>query len=242
MARQPRVVIPGVAMHIVQRGNNRARCFTADDDFAVYLALLRQLSPKSGCAVHAYCLMPNHVHVLATPARKDGCGALMKNLSQRYARYFNDKYGRTGTLWQGRFYSCVAESARYALACYRYIELNPVRAGIVVHPTLYPWSSYGVNVGTFVDKLITQHAEFTALATEDQARRLVYQELMTQGLAPSLLEAIRSATSGGYPLGSDRFKSTLPLPPGRQIQRRRPGPAKKGGQGSVPDPELDFGA
>src|SRR3954465_1524351 len=134
MARQPRVVLPGVAMHIVQRGNNRVRCFGADEDFTVYVALLRQLLRKADCVVHAYCLMPNHVHLLATPQRPDSCAVLMKDLSQRYAHYFNEKYQRTGTLWEGRFRSCVAESARYALACYRYIELNPVRAGIVPHP------------------------------------------------------------------------------------------------------------
>jgi len=228
---------------MVQRGNNRARCFSEDEDFMVYLALLRQLSLKSQCAVHAYCLMPNHVHILATPARTDSCAVLMKELSQRYAHYFNDKYGRTGTLWEGRFHSCVAESARYALACYRYIELNPVRAGIVLHPGLYPWSSYGANAGTCVDGFITSHPEFMALATDERARRLVYQHLMGQGLAPSVLGAIRDATNGGYPLGSDRFKSTLPLPPGRQIQRRRPGRPRKGeGSSSVPDPEFDFGA
>src|SRR5436190_13263478 len=121
MARQPRLILPGVAVHIVQRGNNRARCFGGDEDFTVYLALLRQLSPKAECAVHAYCLMPNHVHLLATPARSESCAGLMKELSQRYAHYFNHKHQRTGTLWEGRFRSCIAESARYAMACYRYI-------------------------------------------------------------------------------------------------------------------------
>jgi putative transposase len=242
MARQPRVVLPGVAMHIVQRGNNRMRCFSADEDFAVYLALLRQLAPKQECAIHAYCLMPNHVHILATPARLASSAALMKELSQRYTHYFNEKHQRTGTLWEGRFRSCVAESARYALACYRYIELNPVRAGIVPHPALYPWSSYAVNIGIHVDPLLAHHAEFTALASDDRPRRAVYRHLVEQGLAPSLLAAIRDATQGGYPLGSERFKSTVALPPGRHAQRRRPGPATQCGQSSVPDPELEFGA
>lgn len=241
MARQPRVVLPGVAVHIVQRGNNRVRCFGADGDFTVYLALLRQLSPRSGCAVHAYCLMPNHIHILATPREPTSCAVLMKDLSQRYAHYFNDKYQRTGTLWEGRFRSCVAESARYAMACYRYIELNPVRAGIVPHPALYPWSSYAVNVGMHVDALVTPHAEFTSLATEDRPRRSVYRALLEQGLEASLIAEIREATHGGYPLGGDEFKSGLSLPSGRQLERRSSGPAKgKGGRpkSSVPDPEL----
>jgi putative transposase len=181
------------------------------------------------------------VHLLATPTRPESCAGLMKELSQRYAHYFNKKHRRTGTLWEGRFRSCVAESGRYALACYRYIELNPARAGIVLHPSLYPWSSFAVNVGRQEDLLIKPHAEFTALASDAPPRHAVYRALVEEGLDESSLTEIRGATTGGYPLGSDQFKGTLSLPNGRDVERRRRGPAKGNGgrpRSSVPDPEL----
>lgn len=147
MPRQPRLILPEVAVHIIQRGNNRGACFHADSDYLVYLLHLRELSSKFDCSVHAYCLMPNHVHLLLTPGSPDSCTGLMRDLGQRYVQYFNRRHRRSGTLWEGRFRSCVAESARYVLACYRYIELNPVRAGLVSDPRAYPWSSFRANVG-----------------------------------------------------------------------------------------------
>ena len=122
MARRMRLVFPGVALHVIQRGVNRAACFSVEADYLVYLSHLRRLSAKHGCAVHAYCLMTNHVHLLLTPVAKGSCTALMRDLGQRYVPYFNERHGRTGTLWEGRFRSCIAESARYVLACYRYID------------------------------------------------------------------------------------------------------------------------
>src|SRR5258706_826975 len=133
MPRQPRLILPGVALHIIQRGNNRGACFVDESDYRLYLLHLRELAFKLECRVHAYCLMTNHVHLLLTPVSSDACVALMRDLGQRYVQYFNRRHHRTGTLWEGRFRSCVAESASYALACYRYIELNPVRASMVDH-------------------------------------------------------------------------------------------------------------
>jgi putative transposase len=156
MPRQPRYMAPGVAAHIVQRGHNRAVCFRRDSDYLLYLLHLRELSEKHGCHVHAYCLMTNHVHILLTPATSDACTLLMRDLGQRYVQHFNRRYGRTGTLWEGRFRSFIAETARYVLACYRYIELNPVDAGMVNDPATYPWSSYGANTGTRVDSLLSR--------------------------------------------------------------------------------------
>jgi putative transposase len=240
MPRQPRLIIPDVAVHIVQRGNNRTQCFRTDGDFQVYLSELRRRSAKFDCAVHAYCLMSNHVHLLVTPARADGCTGMMKELSQAYAWYFNQRHERTGTLWEGRFRSCMAQSARYVLACYRYIELNPVRAGIVPHPELYPWSSYAANCGTAADTLVTPHAEFIALASEERARPAVYRALLGDGLDRQALEAIRAATHGGYPLASGEFKGRLKLPPGRSLERARAGRRTTGNEESVPDTDLLF--
>lgn len=139
MARHPRAALPGVALHVIQRGNNRSACFRADGDYLTYLAHLRYLAGKYGCDVHAYCLMTNHVHLLLTPSDTAGCGLLMRDLGRSYVPYFNRRYGRTGTLWQGRFRSCLVESARYVLACHCYIELNPVRAGMVSDARAFPW-------------------------------------------------------------------------------------------------------
>jgi putative transposase len=156
----------------------------------------------------------------------------MKELGQRYVQYFNAKHERTGTLWEGRFRSCIAESAAYVLACYRYIELNPVRAGIVDHPGAYLWSSYAVNAGMRVDPLITPHAEFAGLSDDASACHRTYRELVTGGVQASLVQAIRSATNGGYPLVSDRFKSEMTLPAGRKLE---PGRAGRRKSGSDPD-------
>jgi putative transposase len=134
MPRPLRLILPGVALHVIQRGNNRVACFRQDSDYLVYLAHLRQLAEKYECAVHAYCLMTNHVHLLLTPGTAGACIGLMRELGQRYVQYFNRRNERSGTLWEGRFRSCIAESARYVLACYRYIESNPARAGMVDHP------------------------------------------------------------------------------------------------------------
>jgi len=200
MARQPRQSIPDVALHVIQRGNNRVACFRHDSDFLLYLAQLRHLAPIAGCAIHAYCLMPNHVHLLLTPSREDSCSQLMKQLGQRYAQYFNKRYGRTGTLWEGRFRSCIVNTASYLIACYRYIELNPVRAGIVSHPSLYPWSSYALNTsGEAACHALSPHAEFVALASTEGGRAAAYKTLLDQDLEPTVIDAIRNATNTGLP-------------------------------------------
>ena len=214
MPRPSRLILPGVAVHIIQRGNNRVACFRNDNDYLMYLAHLRQLSEKYDCAVHAYCLMTNHVHLLLTPQAADACTGLMRDLGQRYVQYFNRRQERTGTLWEGRFRSCIAESALYVLGCYRYIELNPVRAGMVDHPTGYLWSSYAVNSGARSDPLITPHPEYVALAAEKENRCAVYRALFEQRLEPGLQKAIREATNGGYPLASEAFKQTVLAPLG----------------------------
>ncbi|HEX9182051.1 MAG TPA: transposase [Burkholderiales bacterium] len=221
------MILPGVAVHITQRGNDRADCFRRDSDYLVYLVQLRELAATLECAVHAYCLMTNHVHLLTTPATAGACSNLMKNLGQRYAQYFNRAHERTGALWEGRFHSCIVESPRYVLACYRYIELNPVRAGLVRHPRAYAWSSYAANAGLRSDKMLTPHPEFVALSEDPARRRSMYRGLVEQALEAKLIGEIRSATVGGYPLGSDRFKASLASEAGRKLERQRRGRRKK---------------
>ena len=227
MPRPLRLILPGVAVHVIQRGNNRVACFSQDNDYLMYLAHLRQLSEKHECAVHAYCLMTNHVHLLLTPQTADACTGLMRDLGQRYVQYFNRNHERTGTLWEGRFRSCIVQSALYVLGCYRYIELNPVRAGMADHPTGYLWSSYAVNSGMRSDPLVTCHPEYLALASDGEPRYRAYRGLFEQRLEPGLQRAIRDATNGGYPLASDAFKHMVLAPQGYRTEPGQPGrPAK----------------
>ena len=207
MGRMPRVartVVPGVALHVVQRGNNRAACFFADADRLAYLRLLLEYSRETRCVVHAYCLMTNHVHLLVTPGEPDCCGALMKSVGQQYVQYVNRVYGRTGTLWEGRFRSSVVASGAYVLACYRYIELNPVRAGLLRHPSGYEWSSYRCNAEGAADSLIQPHPVLWALEETDDRRRRAYRSLFDLPLDDEVLDEIRSAARNGRALGSAR--------------------------------------
>lgn len=234
MARHPRFILPGVAVHVIQRGVNRVACFRAEGDYLVYLSQLRRLSAEHGCTVHAYCLMTNHVHLLLTPRTALSCTALMRDLGRRYVPYFNRRHERTGTLWEGRFRSCIVESANYVLACYRYIELNPVRAEMVDDPAEYPWSSHGVNSGAGSDPFVSAHPEFTALAMDTGERRAAYLSLFENAIDEALLTAIRDATNAGHPLASDHFKDSVIAPLGWPTGPGKPGPRSN----SHPDPEF----
>jgi REP-associated tyrosine transposase len=233
MARQQRLIVPAMPVHIIQRGNDRMSCFRDDADRLVYLALLRQLTRKHECAIHAYCLMTNHMHLLLTPSYADACTELMHGISSRYAHYFNRKHGRTGTLWDGRFRSCLVESASYVLACYRYIELNPVRAGMVSDPAAYLWSSFAGNAGIRSDLLLTPHPEFRAVSLED------YRRLVADGLGEDFIRRIRAATHGGYPLASEEFAAALGAKANRRLHPGRPGRPRQ--EKSEPDPDLFSG-
>jgi len=145
MPRRPRIVMPNMPQHLIQRGNNRQVCFYADEDYLLYLDWLANYAAKFKCQIHAYVLMTNHVHLLATSQQSESVGLMMKALSQRYVQYINRRYKRTGTLWEGRYRSCPIQAETYLLACQRYIELNPVRANIASHPAEYRWSSYRIN-------------------------------------------------------------------------------------------------
>jgi putative transposase len=204
MPRTARGVVPGIALHLIQRGNNRGQCFFLESDRTVYLSYLRRFAPSCGCLVHAYCLMSNHVHLLVTPQTADACGALMKRLGQHYVQYVNRAHGRTGTLWEGRFRSCAAASERYVLACYRYIELNPVRAGIAAHPRDYRWSSFRANAQGAGDCMLAPHPAYVALGGSDALRMAQYRGLFDGTLDPRLMDEIRSATRSGRTLGATR--------------------------------------
>jgi putative transposase len=204
MPRTARVVYPNVAVHITQRGNNRGRCFFSQSDHLAYLRYLRDFAPQAECQVHAYCLMPNHVHLLVTPRSQGSCAALMKRLGQHYVHHVNHAHGRTGTLWEGRFWSAACASERYVLACYRYIELNPVRAGLAETPDAYLWSSYHANALGREDSVVTPHESYQALADDPNRRRRTYLDLFAWALEAGDLEEIRNASRSGRPMGAER--------------------------------------
>ena len=220
MPRLPRLRIADLPLHVIQRGNNRSACFFAEDDYRFYLHHLAELAGKVGCAIHAYVLMTNHVHLLLTPTKPDAASRLMQRLGQRYVQYVNKTYRRSGTLWEGRFKSSLVQVADYFLKCHRYIEMNPVRAGMVAHPRDYPWSSYGANAEGGVSRLLTPHAEYLALGATPDARRETYRSLFRTELDPEDLTAIRTAVNGGYALGDERFREEIE---GMLKRKARPG-------------------
>jgi putative transposase len=204
MARVARLVVPEVALHVVQRGVDRGDCFFAEAHYRGYLQLLAAYAPRFGCSVHAYCLMTNHVHLLLTPHAPGACARLMKQVNQCYVQRLNKSQGRTGTLWEGRFRSALVSSEIYALTCYRYIELNPVRAGMVAHPRDYRWSSYRANAEETPDSIISPHATYAALSDCPSRRALAYRELFVCALRETDVAEIRQATRSGRRIGEAR--------------------------------------
>jgi len=216
MPRRARIALADVPLHVIQRGNNRQACFFSDDDYRFYLDQLRQCAQRAGCAVHAYVLMTNHVHLLLTPREADAAGRLMKLLGQRYVQHVNRLYRRSGTLWEGRFRSCIVQDEAYLLGCARYIELNPVRAGMVAHPSEYRWSSYRANARGEANGLIEAHPIYTALGRRAQERQEAYRELFRHEIEPGLVDDIRRATNGNFALGNERFLAEVTATLGRR--------------------------
>lgn len=230
-------MLPEVIFHITQRGTNRMVCFTRHEDFQRYLAWLGEYATDTGCRLHAYVLMSNHVHLLLSAERADGPSAMMKAINQRYAQYFNRRYERSGGLWQGRYYSCAVQTSYYALACQRYIELNPVRAGMVTHPASHPWSSYRANAQGETNPLITPHRVYLNLGQTRILRLAAYRKLFDTAPDPDSLTEIRQATRGGYALGNDHFAAEISATTGRPASRGQPGrPRKAGDTKSGTDP------
>ena len=242
MPRRARLRAAGIPLHIIQRGHNRAACFFTDEDYGLYLYQLRELARRWECAVHAYVLMTNHVHLLATPANPDGISRLMKHLGQRYVQYINRVYRRSGTLWEGRFRSSLVQRSVYLLRCHRYIELNPVRSGMVHHPAEYRWSSYRANAGLRPSNIVTPHGEYLALGETAEQRAAAYRDFFRTGSGSGDLQEIRSAANGGFALGNDRFKAECAAMLGRRVERLRNWPSLRGqttklaGPGDSPDP------
>jgi putative transposase len=190
------MVVPEMPLHVRQRGHNREQCFFSDEDRVVYLRFLAFFARQYGCAIHAYCLMSNHVHLFLTPREEWNCALLMKFLGQCYTQHVNKARGRSGSLWEGRYRSCPVTDDRYALACYRYIELNPVRAGMVAHARDYRWSSHRANAEGEDDPMIEPHQAYSGAGA--------YRALFDCDLEEALVTDIRKAINGGYVVGSLR--------------------------------------
>jgi putative transposase len=216
MARLSRLYFPGCAHHVIQRGNNREACFYDEGDYKAYLFFLKEAAIKYQVAIHAFVLMTNHVHLLATPQDKQGISRLMQAQGRKYVQYFNYTYARTGTLWEGRYKSTLVDTDNYLLTVYRYIELNPVRADMVTHASEYPWSSYQHNALGRPIQLLTPHTLYRQLGKTGEERQGAYRSLFRGKMAERDLTAIREATNKAWALGDDRFKAKIEARTGRR--------------------------
>ncbi|MCB1772804.1 MAG: transposase [Gammaproteobacteria bacterium] len=231
MARRRRLTPPRIPQHIIQRGNNRQSCFAGDVDFAAYANWLHEAAEKYEVALHAWVLMSNHVHLLATPVTDDGISRMMQHIGRRYVRHFNRSHQRTGTLWEGRFKSCLIHADRYLLTCQRYIELNPVRAGMVKHPADYPWSSYPANGLNKPLRMWTAHRIWLDLGSTDEQRAENYRGLFDEQLEKEELRKIRQTVNTGLLLGDDRFLAEIERLTGCRVTAKKRGPRPRAGRG-----------
>jgi len=227
MGRPPRLELAGVPLHVVQRGNNRAACFFNDVDRRFYLKCLREAVAARGCLLHAYVLMTNHVHLLVTPSEEGAVGAMMQDIGRRYVRIINNIHGRTGSLWEGRFKSSLIDSEDYLLLCHRYIEANPVRAGMVAQAGDYAWSSHKHFIGARTDPAITEHPLFLGLAADKEQCQRTFAALSNERLEARVVEEIRLAINTDSALGSDDFMDNAEALLGRSVRPPKRGrPAK----------------
>ncbi len=223
MPRKTRLDVPRIAQHIIQRGNDRKPCFFGADDCRHYLGALREMSLRHDCAIHAYVLMTNHVHLLATPQSAGAVGRMMQGVGRNYVRHVNDRLGRTGTLWEGRYKASLVDSDRYALACIRYIELNPVRAAMVAEPVDYPWSSCAAHALGHSDALLCAHPCLETLGTDGASRQAAYRQLLALPLSVEVLTQIRAHAQRQRAFGSPQFQQDLADQLGRPAGLGRPG-------------------
>ena len=232
MARHGRYFLPDQPLHVIQRGNNRGAIFFDADDYAHYRAWLAEAAAQCGCAIHAYVLMTNHVHLLVTPRAADSLPRAMQSLGRRYVRHINTRHRRTGTLWEGRYRAAPIDDEAYFLACCRYIELNPVRARMVRTPRDYRYSSYRAHAFGQADPLVSDHELYARLAATPARRQEAYRSLFRTTLDPDFIDGLRAATNGGWAFGDADFRRTIATALGRRVaplpKGRPPKTAKRG--------------
>ncbi len=227
MARLPRVVLPGCPLHIMQRGNDRQATFFTEPDYRKFLEILGRAAEEHSVQIHAYVLMTNHVHLLVTPDREQSLSLTIQALGREYVRYINRRYKRSGTLWEGRFKSALIESERYFLTCCRYIELNPVRAGMVSVPGEYLWSSYHSNAFGQNDPCVSPHRLYMALGKTKEACQENYRALFRASLDPDTLHLIRASTRKNTAIGSRAFQKEIQVRLNRRVMKHGHGGDRK---------------
>ena len=242
MPRRPRIHLDGSPLHIVQRGHNRQSCFFGEEDYQAYLYWLGEALKKEQCALHAYALMTNHVHLLVTPVRAESIPRLIIALGRRYVQYINTTYRRTGTLWDSRYKSSLIQTETYLLSCQRYIELNPVRAAMVDDPAHYRWTSYRYHALGQANPYLVPHPLYLALGRDSKERQAAYRELFRVQLDSKAIEGMRLALNQNLPLGNSRFYAKIEAmtgekreakPRGRPRKNHDAPPARDVGQGEL---------
>ena len=228
MARHQRFFVRGHVLHVIQRGNNRVPIFGEDADYRFFCNCLLHAIRLHGVTIHAYVLMTNHIHLLASPAHAMSISRALQAVGRRYVQWFNTAYARTGTLWEGRYRASVIDSERYLLTCMRYIELNPVRAGIVANPADYVWSSYHSNAEGSPSPLVSPHALYARMGASDADRQASYRALFGHAPADDELARIRDATHNNWALGDEDFAHRI------EYASRRPAMPAKPGRRALP--------
>ena len=210
MPRSPRrALLPGYPLHVLQRGHNKARCFHTEADHTLYLGLLQEYSTRYSCEVHAYALMSNHIHLLVSSPEIPRLSRMMQGINQIFGQHTNRQSTRCGAVWQGRFKACLVDSGVYFLNCQRYIELNPVRAGMVEAVGLYPWSSYGTNAEGRPSQFLSPHERYLELGKSSTTRQAAYRGLFNQPISAEVIARIRAAIHRNRPIGDDDFVATI---------------------------------
>jgi putative transposase len=228
MARLRRIDVPGIPQHLIVRGNNRCDLFRDDADRCMFLQFLEEAQDACPCEVHAYVLMTNHVHLLSTGNCEGALSEMVQRLGRKFARLINLRWGRTGTLFEGRFRSSLVEGEAYLLTCMRYIELNPVRAGMVRHPQEFGWSSYRQNASGSPGRLLKPHDLYFKLGQDPGVRAETYRELVESGVSEEDLVRIRTSAAKCRALGSEGFCADMERRLERPVSPRRQGRPKKG--------------
>lgn len=227
MARLPRLILANQPHHVILRGNNRQAIFYSDLDREFLQSTLKEVAAQYRIALHAYVLMDNHLHLLLTPADADALSRMMQSLGRRYVGWFNARHHRSGTLWEGRFRAGVVEGERHLLACMRYIELNPVRAGLCGEAVQWPWSSAAHHLGQSRNPLITEHQMYWALGNTPFEREHAYREFLAQGVGRLEQTELTEAVLRGRPLGSEVFLRSLAVDHAAVVVRRPRGRPRK---------------
>ena len=242
MPRPRRLEPAGVPLHVIQRGNNRTACFFGDVDLRFYLKCLADAASRRDCEIHAYALMTNHVHLLLTPQKAGGASRMLQDIGRRFVPIVNKFHERTGTLWEGRFRSNLVDSEKYFLTCHRYIELNPVRAGMVSRPSEYLWTSHRHYLGADINPLITEHSSYMELGLAAEERRQRFLGLFRDPIDDVVLNRLRISVNKGWALGSDAFLDRMEEMIGRSVRPPRRGRPTKNPRpiGQEPDAQEEM--